>query len=112
MISLTELLKHIHKKEQNGLVAIEEWRWPDVDHLASMGFEFGDEYHLITPREPKISVCKKTEIDDTTGKEKDYYYVEEEEKGREKKRFGSFKDLIDYFDTYEQPEIDKYREEC
>jgi len=72
-----------------------------------MGFEFGDDWHLNTPKDPKITVYKKKDKNEGTGKEDEYFYVEEPK--RETKRFKEFGDLIDYFDKYEQPEIDKYK---
>jgi len=105
MISLVELMHSIHAEEKEGLVDIDSWRWPDVEHLTNMGFEFGDDFHLNTSKEPKITVYKKKDLDESTGKKQEYFYVEEEK--RETKRFKHFNDVIDYFDTYSQPELDK-----
>lgn len=105
MIKLTELLHSIDEENKEGLVNIDNWRWPDVDHLVNMGFEFGDDFRLHTNKDPKIVVYKKKEVDESSGKKCDYFYVEEED--RETKRFKSFPDVIDYFDTYSQPEVDK-----
>jgi len=105
MIKLLELLHSIKNEEKEGLINVDSWRWPDVEHLINMGFELGDDFHLNTPKEPKMKVYKKKDIDESTGKKCDYFYVEEEK--REKKRFKSFNDVIDYFDTYSQPELDE-----
>ena len=105
MIILKELLHSIDQENKDGFINIDEWRWPDVDHLVNMGFEFGDDFHLCTPKEPKITIYKKKAVDETTGKKQVYFYVEETDK--KPKRFKGFNDIIDYFDTYSQPELDK-----
>lgn len=104
MISLTELLHSIHKEEKSGMVNIDSWRWPDVDHLVAMGFEFGDDYHMVTPKDPRIIIYKKKDKDEL-GKSREFFFIEEPK--RENKRFKNFNDVIDYFDHYDQPEIDK-----
>jgi hypothetical protein len=103
-MKLTELLHSINKENKEGLVNVDDWRWPDVDHLVSMGFEFGDDFHMVTPRDPKIVIYKKKDKDEA-GKDHEFFFIEEPD--REKKRFKSFNDVIDYFDHYDQPEIDK-----
>lgn len=103
MISLTELLHVIDSENKDGLVNIDNWRYPDVEHLANMGFEFGDDYHMSTKKDPKITIYKK-KIKEEKGNES-YFFVEEPD--RKTKRFKTFNDVIDYFDTYEQPLIDK-----
>jgi len=104
MIFLKELLNTINSEKKEDLICIDDWRMPDVDHLINMGFEFGDDFHFNTSKDPRITVYKKKDVDEA-GKKHDYFYVEE--KDREKKRFKSFSDVIDYFDTYSQPELDK-----
>lgn len=104
MIVLKELLHSIKEEEKSGLVNVDDWRWSDVDHLVSMGFEFSDDYHMHTTKDPKIEVYRKKDKDENK-KEVAYFFVEE--KGRVAKRFKTFNDVIDYFDTYSQPEIDK-----
>lgn len=104
MISLTELLHSIDEENKEGLINIDSWRWPDVDHLMNMGFDFADDFHLHTTKEPHITVYKKKE-DDDGGKKSEYFYVEE--KKRATKRFKNFNDVIDYFDCYEQPTLDR-----
>lgn len=105
MISLTELLHSIDEETKSDLVKIDDWRWPDVDHLVTMGFEFSDDYHLHTTKDPKITIYKKKNKDGSKGKVKAHFYIEE--KNRELKRFETFNDVIEYFDTYAQPELDK-----
>jgi hypothetical protein len=104
MIKLTELLNSVNQENKEGLVNIDDWRWPDVDHLVSMGFEFADDHHLTTDKEPHLTVYKKKDMDEN-GKPHEFFFVEEAK--RETKRFKVFNDVIDYFDKYEQPEIDK-----
>jgi hypothetical protein len=105
MIILKELLHSIADEAKNGFINIDNWKYTDLDHLINMGFEIGDDFHLNTPSNPKITVYKKKDKDDSTGKEYDYFYVEEPD--RKSKRFKTFNDVIDYFDSYEQPELDK-----
>ena len=104
MIKIVELLHSIRKEEKQGLVNIDSWRWPDVDHLVTMGFEFGDDFHMHTNKDPKIKIYKKKDKDEN-GKETSYFFIEEEK--RKLKRFKTFNDVIDYFDNYSQPKLDK-----
>lgn len=105
MIKLSEILHEIDDESKEGLICIDDWRWPDVDHLVSMGFDFADDHRFHTTKEPKIIVYKKKEKDDEKGEEAEFFYVEEKE--RATKRFKSFNDVVDYFDTYSQPDLDK-----
>jgi len=104
MIKLTELLNSISDENKDGLINVDNWRWPDVDHLVTMGFEFADDHHMITAKDPKITIYKKKDTDEH-GKPHDFFFIEEPDK--EKKRFKTFNDVIDFFDHYAQPEIDK-----
>lgn len=105
MISLKELLNRVDKENKSGMIPLDDWRWPDVDHLATMGFGFDGDYIMRTDKPPEMKVFKKRDQDETTGKVHEFFFLEEPEKPV--KRFRTFNDLIDYFDTYEQPEIDK-----
>ena len=105
MISLKEILHTIGEEKRSGLIKIDSWRWPDVEHLATMGFGFDGDYYMRTNKEPELKIYKKKEIDTTTGKTTAFFYLEEKDKPE--KRFRNFNDLIDFFDTYDQPEIDK-----
>jgi hypothetical protein len=104
-MKLTELLNTIDQEAKDGLVNIDDWRWPDVDHLVTMGFKFKDDHHLQTEKPPKITIYKKKSLDETSGKKSTYYYIEEPKKPV--KRFKNFNEVIDFFDTYAQPDIDK-----
>lgn len=104
MITLTELIHAMDKESKDGFINIDDWRWPDVDHLVTMGFEFGDDYHMITQKEPKLTIYKKKDIDEKET-EREFFFIEEPK--RKPKRFKTFNDVIDYFDTYSQPELDK-----
>ena len=104
MITLKELLHSIKDEEKNGLISIDDWKWPDVDHLITMGFEFNDDYNMSTNREPKIKIYKKKEKDGSE-KGEEFFFIEEPD--RETKRFKTFNDVIDYFDSYAQPVLDK-----
>lgn len=110
MISLVELLHSVDAENKEGLVNIDDWRWPDVDHLVTMGFDFDDDYHMTTNKDTKedgggrITIYRKKGKDEE-GKPKTFFFVEE--KGRKTKRFKDFNSVIDYFDSYSQPDLDK-----
>lgn len=99
MIKIVELLHGISLEKKSGLIDIDSWTLPAVSHLVDMGFEFVDDYRMSTTKPPKIIIYKKKE----DGKE--WFVIEEPDKPL--KRFENFNDIIDYFDSYEQPEIDK-----
>lgn len=103
-MKLTELLRIIDKENKDGYVNVDEWRWPDIDHLISMGFEFVDDYRLKTTKNPEITIYQKMEKNDKNNSVNNFYV---EEKDAPLKRFQTFNDVIDYFDKYSQPEIDK-----
>lgn len=103
-LKLTELLHVVKKEKEEGLVNIDDWRWPDVDHLHTMGFEFADDHHMVTGKDPKIIIYKKKDKG-ADGKIQEFFFVEEPKK--QPKRFQKFNDVIDFFDSYPQPEIDK-----
>lgn len=105
MIKLVEILNRIDSENNEGLININDWRFPDVDHMVNMGFEFADDFRLKTPKEPKITIYKKKDTDEATGKQSDFFFVEEED--RKHKRFKTFNDVMDYFDRFEQPELNK-----
>jgi hypothetical protein len=69
-----------------------------------MGFEFADDFHMHTTKDPKIVIHKKKDVDEDK-KSTTYFFIEEEKRG--KKRFKTFNDVIEYFDNYSQPELDK-----
>jgi hypothetical protein len=109
MIKLSELLHFADKEKKDGLIPIDDWRYPDVEHLMNMGFEFENDYKLQTPKEPKITIYKKKEPNTDDGEPQNWFYIEEPdgEDNTSSKRFKSFSDVIDYFDGYEQPELYK-----
>lgn len=103
-MKLIEIIHSIKTENKHGLIKIDNWRWPDVDHLISMGFELKNEYYMNTPREPSIKIYKK-KVTEPDNKKVAYYYIEE--KNKTQKRFKTFNDVIEYFDHYEQPDLDK-----
>jgi hypothetical protein len=107
MIRLAELLHSIDKDSENGLIPVESWRWPDVDHLATMGFRMTDDHHMQTEKPPKMIVYKKKsdEIGENSKGKPPVWYLEEPK--RATKRFNTFNDIIDFFDNYAQPDLDK-----
>jgi len=110
MISLKEILHIIGDEKKSGLIPIDDWKWPDVDHLATMGFGFDGDYYMRTEKPPRMTVYKKKDKSPSGENEENFYLEEEGEKSEKKvKVFKIFNDLIDYFDTYSQPEIDEKR---
>ena len=104
MILLKELLHSINKENETGMIHIDSWRLPEVDYLHNMGFIFEDDFKMSTPKPPIISIYKKKdESEDEKSNEK--FYLEEPNKSV--KTFEEFKDVISFFDNYEQPAIDK-----
>lgn len=106
MIVLKELLHSIESDKKDGLVHLDDWRYPDLDHLATMGFDFNGDFKMTTDMPPYLVVYKKKDKGED-GKEVENFYVEE--KGKATRRFKEFNEVIDYFDTYAQPEIDKLK---
>lgn len=104
MIKLTELLHQSRSENNSGLINIDKWRFTEVDHLISMGFDVQDDYHISTNKPPYMIVYKK--YDSPENKSESCFYVEE--KNSPLKKFKSFSDVIEYFDKYEQPSIDQY----
>jgi hypothetical protein len=104
-MKLTELLHAIDEENKEGLVKIDDWRWPDVDHLVTMGFTFKDDHHMQTEKPPKMTIYRKKGMDEASGKKTSHFYIEEPK--RPVKRFNTFNDVIDFFDGYKQPELDK-----
>ena len=107
VMKLMELLHSIDDEKESGLINIDNWRWPDVDHLVTMGFEFKDDHHMQTTKPPKMTIYKKKKLDELSGKKTIYFYIEEPKKPV--KRFKTFNDVIDFFDNYKQEEFsDQY----
>jgi len=104
-MKLKDLVNLILENDNKGLVDVDSWRWQDVDHLITMGFDFADDYSFQLDK-PMIKIYKKIEdAENENSKPEEYFYVIEN--GKSIKRFKSFNDVVDYFDTYEQPNIDK-----
>ena len=87
------------------MIHIDDWRLQEVDYLHNMGFIFEDDFKMSTPKPPIISIYKKKDENDTDKKSKGIFYLEEPDKSV--KTFKEFKDIISFFDNYEQDEIDK-----
>lgn len=69
------------------------------------GVQYRDDHHMQTEKPPKILIYKKKEKDPKTGKRISYFFIEEPKKPL--KRFKTFNDVIDFFDTYKQEELTK-----
>ena len=104
MILLKELIHSTAKENKSGMIHIDDWRLPEVDYLHNMGFIFEDDFKMSTPKPPIITIYKKKDNpDDKKSLEK--FYLEEPNKSV--KTFNEFRDIISFFDSYEQEEIDK-----
>ena len=99
MIYLKEILNVINKEKEDGFINLEDWRWTDIEHLLSMGFDIVDDYTLKTKKKPDLIIYKKK----NTPEEKSKFYIVEPNKPL--KRFETFNDVIDYFDSYQQLEF-------
>lgn len=99
-MKLLEILRTIAGDRQSDKVHIDDWKWADADHLKTMGFDFDGDY-VMSLKEPDIKVYKKK------SPKGECFVVEEKERGI--RLFKEFDQVIDYFDHYPQPEIDKER---
>ena len=99
MITLLELLHKLQDEKKNNLVNVDDWKFADVDHLKNMGFDFDGDYKL-TLSDPEISVSQMK------NQQGEYWVIEAEGK---KNYFKKFDDVINFFDHYPQPEIDRQR---
>jgi hypothetical protein len=100
-MKLLELLHTTSNEKKQGLVNIDDWKFTHADHLRNMGFEFDGDY-VMSLKSPNVRVYKKK----TNGSE--YFMVEAENLGT--KPFRTFEEVINYFDHFPQPEIDKEKE--
>jgi len=99
-MKLLEILHTLADDQKNDLVNIDDWKWADADHLKTMGFEFDGDY-VMSLKSPEIRVYKKKVP------QGECFVVEDAERGS--KAFNDFEQVIEYFDHYPQPEIDKER---
>lgn len=109
-MKLTEIINASEIEKSSGYINLDDWRWPDVDYLVSMGFSFQDDHKMISDLSTdkdgknKITIYKKKDKD-SDNKTYIFFFIDEPERGI--KRFRSFNDVIDYFDHYSQPIFDK-----
>jgi len=104
MILLKELLNSVATENKSGMIEIDSWRLPEVDYLHNMGFIFEDDFKMSTPKPPHITIYKKKDSPDDK-KSEETFHLEEPDKSV--KTFKDFKDMVSFFDSYEQEEIDK-----
>jgi hypothetical protein len=100
-MKLLELLNMVKDEKAKGQIHIDDWRWADADHLKSMGFEFDGDY-MMSLTSPSIKIHK------TKTPKGEVFVVDEGKKGQ--KAFADFEKVIEYFDHYSQPELDKERQ--
>jgi hypothetical protein len=96
-MTLKEILHTIHDEQVKGLVNIDDWKFPDVDHLRTMGFDFDGDF-VMGMDSPSIKIYKKKQPQGEC-------FVIEDDKGP--KVFSNFDKVVEFFDHYRQPEIDK-----
>lgn len=100
-MKLSEVLHSISAEKQRGLINIDDWKFTDADYLKSMGFEFDGDY-TMSMKSPEIKVYKKK------FPQGEFFVVESKDNGI--KILPTFDSVIEYFDKYPQPEIDKEKE--
>lgn len=97
-LKLTEILHIMSDDREKGLINIDDWKMTEADHLKTMGFEFDGDYHMSL-KNPQLRVYKKK------FPQGECFVVEGDDKPA--KAFPEFDQLVKYFDSYSQPEIDK-----
>lgn len=97
-MKLLELLHVMSDEKTKGLINIDDWKMTEADHLKTMGFEFDGDYHMSL-QSPELKVYKKK------FSQGECFVVEGDD--RSPRAFPDFDQLVQYFDSYSQPEIDK-----
>lgn len=97
-MKLSEILNLVNDDKKKGLICIDDWKFNDAAHLQDMGFEFDGDF-VMSLKDPPMKVYKKNQPNG------EWFYLEEEDKGIQ--IFQEFEQVIKYFDTYSQPDIDK-----
>lgn len=100
-MKLTEILHTVSDEKKQGLINIDDWKFTHADHLKNMGFDFDGDY-VMSLKAPQIRVYKKKLP------QGECFVVEAEKQGA--KMFPTFEEVIEYFDHFPQPEIDKEKE--
>lgn len=95
-MKLTEILHTLESEKKTNLVNVDSWRWADVDHLLTMGFEPEGDYYLKL-KNPKMTIYREN------APEGKIYILNDEDKG--KKTFKNFEGVLNYFNHYDQPEL-------
>lgn len=98
-MKLLEILHTIKDERQKNLVNVDDWKWADADHLKTMGFDFDGDYGMVL-KDPHIRIYQKENPEGS-------FVVEDKTKGT--RVFQSFDQVVEYFDHYSQPEIDKQK---
>lgn len=99
-MNLSEILHKVSDEKKSGLINVDEWKFADADHLKTMGFDFDGDY-VMSLKDPNIRVYKKK------FPQGECFVVEAENRGV--KICKDFDQVVEYFDHYPQPEIDKER---
>jgi hypothetical protein len=97
-MKLSEILHIVSDEKKQGLINIDDWKFTHADHLKNMGFDFNGDYEMSL-KSPVIKVYKKKTP------QGEMFFVEAEKQGT--KMFRDFEEVINYFDHFPQPEIDK-----
>ncbi len=100
-MKLSEVLHTVSAEKKRGLINIDDWKFTHADHLKNMGFDFDGDY-VMSMKSPEIKVYKKK------FPQGEFFVVESKDNGI--KIFPEFEQVIEFFDKYPQPEIDKEKE--
>ncbi len=104
-MKLTEILHTIEDEKKSNLINIDEWKFSDAEHLKDMGFELEGDYYMRMENPPITIYKQKLEkTQEAIGIPQQSVYVIDEPK-RGKKAFNKFDGVIEYFDSYKQPEL-------
>ena len=88
---MKESLHVLSEKNTEGLSVIDKWKITDHDFLQDMGFKPNGMYHFVMDK-PEMSVCHKKGVG----------FILEDKSKKQKLMFPKFKQLMEYFSTYEQ----------
>ena len=99
-MTLTELLHIVGDEKKKGLINIDDWKFNDAAHLKDMMFEFDGDY-VMTLDEPHMRVYKKKTP------QGECFFLEDKDGVR---IFREFEQVVQFFDHYPQPEIDKQKD--
>lgn len=104
MLKLSEIIRSIDEDEAQGMIDLDDWKLSEIDHLTDMGFDMNGTYKMELLN-PELIVYKKKGIkhqlpNDVQAVGEGYVL---EDKARDKTHtFATFKQMVEFFDNYEQ----------